>query len=165
MSQGGVTARSDLRGGVGWMVFGVVIVSASLQMDRFETMGGTVYTAPGLVPGMFGLALIVLGALLAWRGWRAGRALAGAGTGDVAPTPLLDRRTLLALALTLSYAIGLVGRAPFAPSTAVFVAVFAWLYADQPSPVRRALVALATGVLTALVVVLVFERVFLVRLP
>ena len=192
MALGGGTARSDLRGGVGWIVFGLAIVGASLRMDRYESMGGTLYTAPGLVPGMLGLLLMLLGALLAWRGGRrraapapapavpvpAAAAAAGpsseaeasgapasdAEAGGV-PAPLLGRRTLLALALALSYAIVLIGRAPFAPSTALFVAVFSSLYSEQPSLTRRLLVAVAAGMLTAAAVVLIFERVFLVRLP
>ena len=54
------TARSDLRGAVGWMTLGMVVLVGAWRMDRFEAMGATVYTAPGLVPGLFGLALLLL---------------------------------------------------------------------------------------------------------
>jgi hypothetical protein len=152
-------AASDLKGGLGWMAGGAVIFAAAWRMDRFEQMGGTLYTAPGLVPGLFGLALILLGAALAWRGRRTHDADA------TATEPLLNRRVLVTLALTLAYAAGAVGRLPFAPATAVFVAVFAWLYADTSHGPRRIVIALLAGVLTAAVVVLVFEDLFLVRLP
>ena len=154
------SAASDLKGGLGWMAGGTAIVAAAWRMDRFEQMGGTLYTAPGLVPGLFGLALILLGAALAWRG----RRTRGAAI-DAAAEPLLNRRVLVTLALTLAYAAGAVGRLPFAPATAVFVAVFAWLYADTARGPRRIFIALLAGVLTAAIVVLVFEDLFLVRLP
>lgn len=160
MNEVGVSARADLRGGLGWMVFGLAILAGAWQMDRFERMGATLYTAPGLVPGLFGLALVLLGALLAGRSWAALRH----GAADTAE-PLLNRRIAVMLLLTLGYAVGTVGRLPFAPATAVFVALFTWVFADTMPPVRRALTALASGVLTAAAVVLVFEQVFLVRLP
>ena len=155
--------RSDLAGGAGWMVFGLVIVVASWRMERFEQMGATVYMAPGLVPGLFGLALVVLGAALALRGWRVRRD--AAAHGGEAPPPLLNARIGWTLLLSLAYAIGAIGRLPFALGTAVFVAAFCWLFADPSRPLRRLAVALAAGALTAAAVVLVFERVFLVRLP
>jgi hypothetical protein len=162
VTRGGEAARSDLRGGVGWMVFGLVIVVAAWRMERFDSMGATLYTAPGLVPGLFGALLIMLGGALAWRGWRgvvpAGESGEGAG-------PLLNRRISAMLALSLAYAALGVGRLPFWLATAVFVAAFCALFSEQVHPGRRAAVALLAGALTAAVVVLVFERVFLVRLP
>ena len=155
-----MSARADLKGGVGWMVFGLAILAGAWRMDRFESMGATLYTAPGLVPGIFGLLLIGLGALLTWRGWRARR------TGAAAPAePLLNRRMALMFVLCFGYAAGLVGRVPFTLATALFVAAFTWAYADPAPPARRIVTALVSGVLTAAVIVLVFERVFLVRLP
>ena len=155
-----MTARSDLRGGVGWMVFGLVILVASWRMDRFEAMGATVYTAPGFVPAIFGFTLALLGAVLAWRGWRARHA----GV-DAAPEALLSRRIGLMLVLTLAYAAGMVGRMPFWLATSLFVAAFTAVFADTLPPVHRAITALASGALTTLAVLLVFERIFLVRLP
>ncbi len=169
MNAGGRTARADLRGGVGWMVFGLVILALAWRMDRFESMGAPLYTAPGLVPGLLGAMLVLLGALLAWRGWRQQRAAAQAslpaGAGDPGYGPLFNARVVLALLLCLAYAVGMVGRLPFAAATAVFVAAFTWLFSETSSTPRRLIVALLSGVLTALVVVLVFQELFLVRLP
>ncbi|MEO5771392.1 MAG: tripartite tricarboxylate transporter TctB family protein [Burkholderiaceae bacterium] len=160
MSEGGQAAGADLRGGIGWVVFGLAILAASWRMDRFEAMGATVYTAPGFVPAMFGAALVLLGAALAWRGAAARNVAAPAGA-----EPLFSRRIALMLVLTLAYAIGLVGRVPFWFATSLFVAVFTWAYADAAPTSRRLFTAAASGVLTTAAVLLVFERVFLVRLP
>jgi Tripartite tricarboxylate transporter TctB family len=160
MAPGGGASRSDLLGGVAWMLFGGLILAASWRMDRFESMGAMIYTAPGFVPAMFGFSLVLLGALLAWRGWRT------RPVGDAAPgEALLNRRVGVTLLLTLLYAAVLVGRWPFWLATALFVATFTGLYADTLPPARRALTAVMAGVLTTLAVVLVFERLFLVRLP
>ncbi|MDP1533351.1 MAG: tripartite tricarboxylate transporter TctB family protein [Rubrivivax sp.] len=159
MSKGADAARADRRGGLGWIALGALILVASWRMDRFEAMGGSLYTAPGLVPGLLGIALMLLGGLLAWRGWRArGRSAPG-------PGPLLNGRIAGMLVLSLVYAAGLIGRVPFAPATALFVTLFTAIYAGSVSPARRWGVALLAGALTTLLVVGVFERIFLVRLP
>lgn len=150
--------RQDRIGGAAWIAFGLAIFAGAWQMDRYESMGGTLYTAPGLVPGIYGLMMMAMGALLALR--RPGE-LADAAAGG----PLFNRRVALALVLMLVYAIGLVGRLPFGVATAIFVTAFCALFDSDAPPRRRAITALATGIGTAVVVVLVFERVFLVRLP
>lgn len=165
MSSTGRRATTDFRGGLGWMALGAAIVAAAWRMDRFEQMGGTLYTAPGLVPGLFGVALIALGGLLAWRGRRASASAEPAAGSAEDEGPLVNGRVLATLALTLAYAGAAVGRLPFAASTAVFVALFAGLYADPAPPLRRWGTAVLAGVLTAAAVVFVFEHLFLVRLP
>jgi hypothetical protein len=162
MSEGGKTARSDLLGGAGWLFFGVLIVAESLRMDRFTSMGAELYTMPGFVPGMIGSVIMVLGAVLMLRGWR--RRVASRQ--DAPEGPLLNRRITLTLALSLSYAGGLIGRAPFWLSTFLFVAAFVACFTPPAtSPLRRGAVAVLAGVLTTTIITLVFEQVFLVRLP
>jgi hypothetical protein len=78
---------------------------------------------------------------------------------------------LLAAGLFFVYALLLVGKGlPFWLSTAFFVTAFVWLFQlarrrSEGRQVRGAIVALACGVLTALVVSVTFEHVFYVRLP
>lgn len=164
MSEGGNSARSDLLGGAGWMAFGALVLGESLRMDRYESMGATLYTMPGFGPGLIGLTLIAMGFALSVRGWW--RSRIQAGTPSVSDPPLLNGRVAFTLALSLFYAAVLIGRVPFTVATASFVTVFVWTYAPaNHSTARRALVALLAGVLTTVAVVLVFERIFLVHLP
>jgi hypothetical protein len=161
MTTGGRTARSDLIGGAGWVVFGLAVLICALRMDRFEQMGATLYTMPGFVPGLIGVTLMLLGAALALRGLR--RRLRE----PVAEAePLFNARALVMLGLTLGYAAGLVGRVPFWLGTTLFVAAFVWLFTPRERPpLRRAVVAVIAGVATAATIVMVFEQVFFVRLP
>lgn len=162
MSEGGQPARTDLWGGVGWAGFGLAIIAASWRMDRFESMGAQLYTMPGFVPGMLGGVLLLLGLVLMLRSWR--RSLKHAGARD--SEPLLNRRIGITLLLTLVYAGLLIGRAPFWLATALFVAAFVGSFAPEgQAPLRRVAVALLAGGLTSAVVTLVFQYVFLVRLP
>jgi len=162
MSEGGKTARSDLWGGAGWVVLGLVIVIGSVRMDRFESMGAQLYTMPGFVPGMIGGLVALLGLVLMARGWARRSHETDAGPVE----PLLNRRILVTLVLTLVYAGLLIGRAPFWLVTALFVAAFVGLFAPaEQAPARRATAAVLAGVLTSAVVTLVFQHIFLVRLP
>lgn len=161
------TAAADLVWSLIWIVFGAAVFYGAWTMDRLEAQHINPYTAPGLVPGALGIGLVGLGALLLFRSLRAGTA-APAGT---ASPPLVTPRLLVALALCLLYGIGLVGRGlPFWLATALFVfvaiAVFQW-------PERRAQGQITRGLLIALLcalglaagVTLVFQELFLVRLP
>jgi len=159
-AEGQSSHRADLIGGAGWIVFGLAVFIGAWRMDRFEAMGATIYTMPGLVPGLIGLLLMLLGGVLALRGWRQ-RALQ-AGSSE----PVLNRRLVVTLVLMLVYAGLLVGRTPFWLATALFVAAFTAVFTPPQTPrLRRVLGSLVAGALTSLIVVLVFEQVFLVRLP
>ena len=131
---------------------GAAIVYASWTMDRLERHGAALYTAPGLVPGLLGLVLLVLGVVLALR--RGGSSKSAA---------LTSGNTPLVLALCLGYAAGLVGRMPFWLATFVFVTAFIALF---EYPARRGMaLAPVYGATTSLVVTYFFETVFFVRLP
>jgi hypothetical protein len=162
MTEGGQSARSDLWGGAGWVGFGLLIVAASWRMDRFEAMGAQLYTMPGFVPGMLGGVVLLLGLVLMLRGWRRSRKRTDAQAAE----PLLNRRIGITLVLTLLYAGLAVGRAPFWLVTGLFVATFVASFAPEEQALRRrVLVAVLAGVLTSTVVTLVFQHIFLVRLP
>src|SRR5678816_147700 len=64
--------RSDLKDAIGWMAFGVAVLIASITMDRLESQNINPYTVPGLLPGLLGMAMILLGGVLAVRSWERG---------------------------------------------------------------------------------------------
>jgi hypothetical protein len=137
-------------------------------MDRFTSMGATLYTMPGFVPGIIGSVIMLLGAVLMLRGWRRGKAdgaqpepdatanepmrepphchHAGAGAG-VCRCPA-GARTVLAGHRAVRSGLHLAVHAPD----------------DQPTA-RRTAAAVVAGVVTSAVVTVVFQHVFLVRLP
>ena len=163
--------RRDLQGGIVWMALGCVVVVLSWQMDRMTQQGATLHTAPGLWPGIVGTLLAALGGVLMLRSWR--RALRIGWTAAVTDDTDYAPRSSFALAagMFFVYALLLVGRGlPFWLSTALFVTTFVFLFQytlrRAAGTVTRGLaVALACGVLTSLVVTLLFEQLFYVRLP
>lgn len=165
MNESGNAARTDLWGGAGWMAFGLWILIEALRMDRFKSMGASVYTMPGFVPGMIGVVLIALGLLLAVRGWRK-RIITPLMDVPEPSEPLINQRIALMLPLTLVYAIALLGRQPFWLATALFVTGFTWAFTPPEQPkLRRLITALLSGVITTAVVIFIFQEIFLVRLP
>ncbi|MEP7182977.1 MAG: tripartite tricarboxylate transporter TctB family protein [Betaproteobacteria bacterium] len=163
--------RRDLQGGIVWTALGSVIVVLSWQMDRMTQQGATLHTAPGLWPGIVGTMLALLGGVLALRSWHRAQRIGW----DVAEPDETDYAPLSSFALAAGmffvYALLLVGRGlPFWLVTAVFVTAFVFLFqlAQRKAAgqlYRGAVVALACGVLTALLVTLLFEQLFYVRLP
>lgn len=162
--------RADFLTGVVLLVLGIATAWLSWEMPRLEVRRIHPLTVPGLVPGILGIAIAFCGAVLALRstpgitdrtGWRLfGGLFVSAEAGRVAAT----------LLLTLAYALILVGWLPFWLATALFVTVFIIVFERgfgvSPHPIWRSLATAAVqGVIVAVVVSVVFERGFLVRLP
>jgi hypothetical protein len=161
------SARADLVSAAVWVAFGGAVAVGGWNMDRLENQGATIFSMPGLVPGLLGAVLAFMGLLLAARALAHGALSPGGGGLWRGWNPQL----LAALALMLAYALALVGRGvPFWLATLLFVAgfiaVFEWeLRGERGQRLRGIAMALVYGAGTSAVVSLAFERVFLVRLP
>jgi putative tricarboxylic transport membrane protein len=162
--------KADFVTGLAFVALGVGALAESLRMPRFETLSVNPYTVPGIVPGMLGAVIAVLGLLLTLRSARAGGWRLG---GEVARLSALHRsgaarRFLLAFVLTFGYAAGLVGTVPFWLATGVFVFVFIAAFewpAAEGRRLRTLVLAAVEAALVTTAVTLVFQEVFLVRLP
>ena len=160
-----VRDRADLIGAAGWVAFGAAVLAASWRMDRLGSLGINPWSAPGVVPGLLGALMIVFGAALGLR------ALAQRAAGE-APA-VGGKRIALALALCFGFAAGLLGKGlPFwlASSAFLFVAILAFRILDRdaendPPLGRMALGTLVIALAASAVIALLFQEVFLVRLP
>ena len=144
--------------GLFWIIVGAAIFYGAWTMDRLANLGVQAYSAPGLLPGVLGLFIALLGLAMLARGAKA------AGEERIE-----WRRIWLPLALCLAFAGGLVGRGlPFWLAAWIFVAVmiFTLEYRSRTQTVRRLLLtAVAVGAAAGLVISLVFQELFLIRLP
>lgn len=163
-----VSPRADLWSALIWIVLGIAILVISLKMDRLERFQASIYTAPGLVPGLLGIAIAIMGGILLLRAVRAG-ALQKRGPLRLA---LRDHwRLIFSLGLSLLYALVVVASAlPFWLVTAVYVAVFVivFQYSERRAAgqvPRGIAVAVVHGLLAGWLIQYVFEELFLVRLP
>ena len=167
-----VGARAELRQAIGWALLGLAVLVGSIRMDRLESQNINPYTVPGLLPGLLGIAMLFLAALLGWR---------AVGAGALSPAAAVRRRIdraiatriALVIGLCVAFGVGLVGHGlPFWLAAAIFVTV-AILVFEQPRraqggraiAVRDVVFALAVGLGAGGVITLVFQVLFLVRLP
>jgi hypothetical protein len=141
-------------------------------MDRLESQDINRYTVPGLLPALLGIVMLLLAGLLALRSWRRGALARDAG--EAPPFDAANaRRIALVLVLCLVFGVVLVGHGlPFWAAAAIFVSV---AIVSLQQPLRRAAgrrlglrdvaLAVAIGLGAGGAITLVFQQVFLVRLP
>ena len=164
--------RSDFLSAIGWMGLGIAILIGSVTMDRLEKQGINPYTIPGLLPGLLGIAMTILGALLAARSWRP-RLLSTAAMRDASVKRAEHKRLLLVLGLCLTFGVVLVGHGlPFWLAAALFVTTaIVSLQHQQGKSTGQALNArafaraAAVGLGAGIAITIVFQEIFLVRLP
>jgi hypothetical protein len=164
--------RSDLRDALGWAILGLAVLVGSVRMERLEAQHINPYTVPGLLPGLLGLVMLLLGAVMALRSWRR-----GAFGRTSAPENGLRReqlrRSWLVIGLCTGYGVVLVGHGiPFWLASSVYVTgsilVLQRLSRDEQERrlgTRACIKALVIGVASSVVTQLVFQELFLVRMP
>jgi len=160
------SATADLVWSLLWIAVGAAMFAGGFTMDRLAGQHINPYTAPKLVPALLGIGIFVLGAILLARSvrHRASTHVGGAAQASAG-------RLALAAALCIAYGAGLVGRgAPFWLATAafVFVAILAFRWPELKARGelgKGAAVAAACAIGIAAAVTLVFQELFLVRLP
>lgn len=152
--------KSDTIQGAFWIAVGGAIFYASWTMDRLANLGVKPFSAPGLLPGILGIFIVLLGAGMLLRRKNS--------PGEEA---INWRRILLPLALCLGFAGGLVGRGiAFWIAAWIFVALMIWAlqYKErkEKNQLRRlAAVSLSVGLAASVAIALVFQELFLIRLP
>jgi hypothetical protein len=167
-----ITPRSDFWQGIGWLVLGLAVLVGSITMDRLESQHINPYTIPGLLPGLLGIAMMLLGSVLAVRSWER-----GAFTQARAPFSEnhseTRKRVWIVIALCSVYSVALIGHGlPFWLASTLFVtgAIVVMQRMDRDPQERRLtprlwLKAIAIGVIASVVTQIVFQDLFLVRLP
>lgn len=166
-----ISGRSDFHGALAWIGLGLAILIGSITMDRLEAQDVNPYTIPGLLPGLLGIAMMILGSLLAARSWR--RGLAHTELRDSVARQAEIKHLLLVLALCLTYGVVLVGHGlPFWLASALFVSITIPLLqgpqrraTGQKLTWRTVCLAIVIGLGAGGIITLVFQKIFLVHLP
>jgi hypothetical protein len=168
--------------GLAWCVLGLAILIGSLTMDRLEEQSVPPYAAPGLLPGLLGIAMILFGGTVAMR-----RKPIPVSAEEMAQRRfhLQPGRLALVLGMCLAYSFVLIGlRLPFWPlnligdslpfwlASAIFVTVSVLVLqhpqrkeAGRRLDARALAFALVIGLGAGIASTLVFQDFFLVRLP
>ena len=162
--------RTDRWEGLTWCAFGAVILAMSLAMDRLEQQGVDFYGAPGLLPGLLGIVMILFGAAVALR-----REPVAVSAEEAAERRyrLQPGRLALVIGLCLTYSIVLIGHGlPFWLASALVVSVAILVLqhpqrkeAGQRLGVRAVGFAVLVGLFAVVTAMFVFQNFFLVHLP
>ncbi|MEQ8700777.1 MAG: tripartite tricarboxylate transporter TctB family protein [Bauldia litoralis] len=160
---GKALARADLATGVVIAALGLAVVVISAGMPTFVERNVNPLTAPGIFPAVIGAALLLCGAILTIRSARKHGAegearTASASAGRIATTLVF-----------MLVAVALVGRIDFRLVSGGFTLAFAaffldWRVAGQ-ALIRKLLAVAFIVLITGLLIPVLFETVFLVRLP
>ena len=162
--------RIDLWIAVVFFVVGLAILALCLDMPTYREQQGEIFKAPGVVPGLYGVVIALLSIWLGYRALAAGALRAEANPPQPPREGYSNARLALAAALCVAFSVGLVGWLPFWMAAAVFVfgftAIFEWRRGMAlRERIVRLVSALAIGIGTGVSVMLVFEEIFLVRMP
>lgn len=155
------------------IAFSVSVIVMSYTMPRLERRGIDPFSAPGVVPGMIGMVLLVLALILFFRSIKCGgyRILpGGGGSASSSPHQGAVGRVMLTLVISLVYAIGFLGRFNYSVSTGIYIFVFICLFEYRrdiqlSAQKKMFLMAFIQSVVAALLITLVFQKLFLVDLP
>jgi putative tricarboxylic transport membrane protein len=164
--------KADFITGVVLVASSALVISESWRMERFEDLNVNPYSVPGIVPGILGVIIMILGAVLVGRSvYRGGHRL-GWTRDSVSRTARAPEnvRLLIAVFLTVGYAGGLVGTLPYWLATFLFVFAFIVIFDWRPDLERRrqirlGAVAFIVAACTSGLVTWVFSDMFLVTLP
>ncbi|TFY98334.1 tripartite tricarboxylate transporter TctB family protein [Ramlibacter humi] len=164
--------RSDLKDAVVWIALGVATLVGSVTMDRLQGQNINPYTVPGLLPGLLAIAMILLGGVLAVRSWERG-ALRQALPAASAALREERMRIGVVAALCIGYGMVLIGHGlPFWLASGLYVTASILIVRRlSRDPVQRQLgpkawvLAAVIGFAASLTIHLVFQEVFLVRMP
>jgi len=169
-------ARADFITSLVLIVFGLGVVEESWRMPRFTEYGSSIWSAPGIVPGLIGLALTVMGIVLMSRARRALAAGQVSADPDGDETMTKDDRVRVGIAFgfCLLFAGVLVGRVPFMAAAFLFMLTFMLVFdiqanpgilSDRPRLAKRVAMSLAISAVAAFGIATIFQDVFFVRLP
>jgi len=157
--------RADYYTSIVLMVLGIAVAEESWRMPRYTDVASDIWSAPGMVPGLLGIGLFIMAAILFLRS-RGEAAPAEGGAGEAG----WHKRIALVVGLCILYAGGLIGRLPFWLATFIFVFGFIVLF-EMLEPEARSrwprhvLGAVVIAALTSGIVSYVFANLFFVRLP
>lgn len=160
------TAFADRVTAIVLFALGAAMLGGGFTMDRLEIRHIHPASIPGLVPMILGGALMVCAALLFTGANKKSTELDS--TSEISSQSW--RSFLIAAALSVFYALALVGRAPFFLATAAYITTFLIVFSwpeqtDRAKRIRLFIIAVIFGGVVAGAISVLFRYGFLVRLP
>lgn len=152
-------------------IFGFAIVVISFRMPTYKELGANPYSAPGIVPAVLGLILFILGIVLLLRSIsRKGYYIKVSFNGIISLFRRKSiRRLIIALFLSIAY-VQLLGKMNYILLNSLYILIFILAYElnfrqNIIKQKKTIIIALSEAFLIAGSIALVFQYLFLVRLP
>ena len=167
-------ARADLITSLVLILLGLGVVEESWRMPRFTEYGSSIWSAPGVVPGMIGLVLALMGTILLLRARREAAASTDATTSDQTADRASWVRVAVTFGLCVLFAGVLIGHVPFLAAAFLFMVTFMigfdiqanpGLLADRKRLAFRVVLAVVLAAAASYAISTIFQDVFFVRLP
>lgn len=164
--------KADFITSIVLIIFGITITTMAVRMPRLEEKGINPYTAPGVVPGILGIIILLLSLIMFIRTVRHSDYLPKFQKGSVQDL-LKDEgtvRLLVSLGFCLLYALVLLGRIPYILATFIFTLGFILSFdlkfdKEEGSKKRIIIFAFIQAIISAAVISAAFQYLFLVDLP
>lgn len=165
--------KADFYTSIVLMLLGIGVVEESWRMPRFTDLGSSIWSAPGMTPGLIGIVIAILGGILFLRSRRE-TATETVATESTEPASSSWFAAGLALVMCFAFGIGLIGRIPFMLAAFLFILAFILVfdfrdnrdaYRDRGRALLRAGSALVVAGAAAWAISSIFQDVFFVRLP
>lgn len=152
-------------------LFGLAILLISLRMPTFKNLGANPYSAPGIVPAVLGAILLILGIVLMVRSInRKGYQIKISYSGLILLFKQRSiQRLIIALLLSIAY-IQLLGEINYFLLNSFYILIFVLAYElDFKKSILKQketiIIAILEAFLIAGSIALIFQYLFLVRLP
>jgi len=142
----------------------LIVFVISIGMPTFRELGANPYSAPGIVPGILGIILLFMGAILFIRSFiRKGYKIKlSSQSMKLFFKNNSIKRLLIALFLSVFYVI-LLGKINYFLLTTIYIFLFVWSFELKTK--KTLFFALLEAVLIAACISYVFRYLFLVTLP
>ncbi|QEN09672.1 tripartite tricarboxylate transporter TctB family protein [Oceanispirochaeta crateris] len=164
--------KADFISSIVLIIFGITVTWMAIKMPRLEEKGINPYTAPGVVPGILGVVILLLSLIMFVRTIRHSDFLPKIEKGNV-KNLIKDEgtiRLMVSLALCLVYALVLVGNIPYVLATFLFVFGFILCFDMKFDKIEKSrkkiiIVAFIEAIISSAVISAAFQYLFLVDLP
>jgi len=156
--------KADFFTSIFLFLLGLIVFIISIRMPTFKELGANPYSAPGIVPGILGVILLFMSAILFIRSViRKGYKIRLSSQGlKLFFKNNSIQRFLIALFLSVFYVI-LLGKINYFLLTGIYIFLFIWSFELKTK--KTLFFALLEAVLIAACISYVFRYLFLVTLP
>jgi len=156
--------KADFFTSIFLFLLGLIVFIISIGMPTFRELGANPYSAPGIVPGILGIILLFMGAILFIRSFiRKGYKIKlSSQSMKLFFKNNSIKRLLIALFLSVFYVI-LLGKINYFLLTTIYIFLFVWSFELKTK--KTLFFALLEAVLIAACISYVFRYLFLVTLP